>query len=350
MANVMPGQSNLYVPSHEATGKMVVDYARNEKKYTVAKWAKTVKVDKDHGLFFRMDFARRAYVADVNGKDLLWRDGAMAPMGRDNTMGGEYFSYRTERYTKVFTLGDKTVDQASFDLIASHSGMLAQQMMTFRTIQAATICQASGNYLSANVFDIGAGDAGNTGRWDVSTTARQDIKRSIDKAKEAILNATYSGVDVDDLYLVMNDETAMKLSITQEIVDMIKQSPDAYAYVKGEMSSKNPNATWNLPPKLYGVNLVIDDTRYHSTARRGTPVASRCLDSDKPFMICSPMGAATSTASPNPAFLTNFVYEDFTVETMKDKNNRLTSGRITDDRVFEITAPQTGVLFTDVLT
>lgn len=350
MAFVMPGQSNLYVPSHEATGKMIVDYARNEKKYTVAKWAKTVKVTKNHGLYFRMDFARRSYVADINGKDKLWRDGAMAPQGRDNTMGGEYLSYRTMRYADVFTLGDLAIGQADFDLIALHSGMLAQQMMILRTVQAAAICQTSGNFLAANVFDIGAGGAGNAGRWDVSTTARQDIKRSIDKAKQAILDATFASVDIDDLYLVMNDETASRLSITQEIVDMIKQSPDAYAYVKGEMSNKNPNAQWNLPPKLYGVNLVVDDTRYHSTARRGTPTATRALDSDKPFMICSPMGAPSSAQSPNPAFLTNFVLEDFTVETMKDKNNRLTSGRITDDRVFEITAPQTGVLFTDVLT
>jgi hypothetical protein len=42
--------------------------------------------------------------------------------------------------------------------------------------------------------------------------------------------------------------------------------------------------------------------------------------------------------------------EDFTVETMKDKNNRLTAGRVVDNRVFEVTAPQTGVLFQDVLT
>lgn len=350
MAVVMPGPNNLYVPSHEASGKLVVDYARNEKKYTVAKWAKTVKVTNMHGLYFVMDFARRARLDDALGKAYEWADGAVAPTGRDNVMGGEYLNYRTKRYAIPFTLGDLSIDQASFDLLASHASLVAQQMMTLRTIQAATICQTSGNYLASNVFNIGSGGAGNTGRWDVSTTARQDIKRSIDKAKQAILDATFASVDVDDLYLVMNDELAAALSVTQEIVDMIKQSPDAYAYVKGEMSSKNPNAQWNLPPKLYGVNLVIDDTRYHTTARRGTATATRCIASDNPFMILSPMGAATSAQSPNPAFLTNFVMEDFTVETMKDKNNRLTAGRVVDNRVFEVTAPQTGVLFQDVLT
>jgi hypothetical protein len=350
MTAAMPGQYNAYVPSHEATGKMVVDYARNEKRFTVNKWTKTVKVDKTHGLYRLEDFSQRSYIADTNGKNALWPDGQVAPTFRDNVMAGEWKNYFCQRYALGWTLGDMSIDQASWDLVAQHSSMVAQQHMILRTVQAAAIAQNSSNYAAANVLDVGAGGAGNTGRWDVSTTARTDIKRSIDAGVTALLDATYAAIELDDLYLVMNDETARKISVTQEIVDYIKGSPDAMAYIKGEMVKNNPNFNFNLPPKLYGVNLVIDDTRYTSAARRATRSATRALNSDKPFLIARPGGLEGLAGAPNFSFLTNFVYEEMNVETMKDKNNRLTSGRVVDTRAFEVTAQQAGVLFNDVLT
>lgn len=350
MASTMPGGSNTYVPSHEASGKLVVDFSRNVNKFKVGEYTKLVKVTKDYGLWMKMNWEENGRILSTTGSDALWRDGDESPKGRDGLKEHEWKEYRTERYARAFNLGDKGVEQATWDVVASHAAAKAQQAMTLRTLKAATLFQTSGNYPSGNVLDVGSGGAGNTGRWDVSTTARTDIKRSINAAIQAIWDRTYSAVDVEDLVLVMNDETAGKISVTQEIVDMIKQSPDALAYIKGELSSKNPNAQFGLPPKLYGVKLVIDNTRYTSNVKRATQTISRALDSDKPFLVARPQGLEGTAGGPQFAAATGFFYEEMAVETFKDKKERRVIGRVTEDYVYKATAFEAAVLFTDVLT
>ncbi len=45
-----------------------------------------------------------------------------------------------------------------------------------------------------------------------------------------------------------------------------------------------------------------------------------------------------------------FVYEDMTVEELHDVNNRRMDGRVVDDIAPALTAPASGVFFTDLLT
>ena len=42
MAATFPGGSNTYVPSHEATNNLVVDFSRNPSSFSLAKWAQIV--------------------------------------------------------------------------------------------------------------------------------------------------------------------------------------------------------------------------------------------------------------------------------------------------------------------
>jgi hypothetical protein len=48
------------------------------------------------------------------------------------------------------------------------------------------------------------------------------------------------------------------------------------------------------------------------------------------------------TSGPTYSTVTLFAYEEMTVETMKDQNNRLTTSRVTDDMVSVVTAPAAG--------
>lgn len=345
----IPGGSNTYVPSHEATGRMVVDFSRNIKDFAVNQYTKLVKVDKDHGLYQKNNWDRNGILLSDDGSDRLWRDGMTRPGGRDNLKEFEWLSYRTERFSEQFTLGDKAVNQASADLIAIHSAMLAQQMMTLRTSKALKLLQTNANHLSAHVFTISDGSK-TTGRWDVSTTARMDIKRSIDQGVNQLMDTTLAAIKPDDLYLVMGPTCAQRLSVTQEIVDYIKGSPDALAYIKGELRTQNPNAGFGLPPKLYNVNLVIEHTRAVTSKRRATKVTTHVCNNDKPFLIARPGGLEGVNGAPAFSAVTNFVYEEMKVETKRDKDNRRTTGYITDDYVYVLTSPEAVILFDDVLT
>lgn len=345
----IPGGSNVYVPSHEASGKMVIDFSRNIKDFAVNKYTKLVKVDKDHGLYQKNNWDRNGLLLSLDGDDRLWRDGMTRPGGRDNLKEFEWLQYRTERFSEQFVIGDKAVNQASSDLIAIHSAMLAQQMMTLRTSKACRLIQTTGNHLSSHVLNVGNASI-TTGRWDVSTTARLDIRRSIDSAINVLLDDTLAAINVEDLYLVMGPTCAQKVAETQEIADMIKGSPEALAYIKGELRSQNPNAMFGLPPKLYNVNLIVEHTRAVTSKRRATKVVSHVCDNDKPFLIARPGGLEGVNGAPAFAAVTNFVYEEMKVETMRDKNNRRTTGTITDDYGYVLTSQEAIVLFNDVLT
>jgi hypothetical protein len=163
-------------------------------------------------------------------------------------------------------MGNLTSENADWDIISQHSNIKARQAMTARTQLAVTALTTTANYDASHVLDVTA-ISGNVGSWAVSTTARQDIKRSLMTAAELILDATLSVVRPKDLRLVISSSLASKLALTQEIVDYLKGSPHALAMVKGEIEGGR-NVMYGLPNDLYGFELFVEDTR-KVTSRKG---------------------------------------------------------------------------------
>lgn len=345
MGAVLPGANTSYVPDHEATGKMVVDFSRNPNKFPLNRYCQIVPVKKPVGLYLKMTVEEAGRILNSDLSDLIWPDGNDAPNGADGTESHEFLDYRCERYAPSFRLGEITIEAASWDIKARHAAIKAQQMMTGRTQLAITQLTTSGNYDSSHVSAVSS-ISGNTGAWNQSTTARQDIKRSLNYAAEKILDDTLTALSPDDLQLVIPSACAKGISECQEIVDHIKGSPEAWAQVRGDLPGRNKY--YGLPDKLYGYDVVVEDTRKVTSRKGGTKVVSQILSSTVAFMTARPGGLIGVADAPNFSTCCIFVYDKYEmlVETWNDVNNKRVVGRIVDMLDVVVTAPASGFLFT----
>jgi hypothetical protein len=101
--------------------------------------------------------------------------------------------------------------------------------MTLRGVGIGSALETTGNWDASHILDVDDGTTdvpGNTGSWELSTSQRQDIKRSLNVARGLIHKHTLGVVKRRDLQLVVNPNTAMRLGESQEIIDFVKQAPN----------------------------------------------------------------------------------------------------------------------------
>lgn len=344
MTAAYPSATNVFVPDHAASGKLVVDFARNIKDFPINNWCQIVPVKKVIGLYLKMTVEEAGRIQQSDLANFEWPDGADAPKGDDGAESFEFETYRTKRRAFPVRLGDLTVDQASWNITAQHASIKARQAMTARTQLAVTVATTSGNYDSTHRVDVTA-ISGNSGSWAESTTSRQDIKRSLNTAAELILLDTLSGVRLNDLITVINPTLAREMAECQEIVDYLKHSPEALAQVRGELPGRN--VMFGLPDKLYGFPIVVEDTPKVTSKKGATRAASWVMPTATPFMCARPGGLVGVADAPNFSTHVLFAAEEMTVETLKDANNRYQVIRVVENVAAYTVAPVSGVLFSN---
>lgn len=344
MAAISPSATNVFVPNFEASGRLHVDFSRNPKSFKLNEYIQIVPVKQSRVKYLRHTVAEAGRVMNTNGADFMWADGADAPRRNEGLESFEWFDGETERYIYGAPIGDKARDQAEWDIVGHTSRVYAQQCMTDRTLQACTMLTTTGNYPSSSYYSAVGSISGNTGTWAASTTARQDIRRSIQHANRIIHQGTLGAVSLEDMVLVMGPTAAGRIAESQEIVDYLKASVHSLPYMTGK--AEWINQKWGLPDTYAGVKIVVEDAVRVTSHKNATDARGYVL-SDSAFMVARP-GQLEGTEGPTFSTATMFAYEDMTVETLTDVNNRRTDVRIVDDRGFEMTAPTTGFLFTTV--
>lgn len=343
MVATFPSGQNTYIPDHDGSGRLVVDFSRNPNKFAIAEYAQIVKPKNTIGYWLRMTVEEAGRIINADLSDFAWPDGSEAPSSFDGVESFDWQPFRCERYAYDYVMGNLTVEQASWDIKAQHARIKSQQAMTARTQKTMTLLQTAGNWDSTHTSAV-ASISGNTGNWAASTTARQDIKRSLNHAADLILLDSLGAVDVNDLMLVLSPTTAKAISETQEIVDHIKGSPDALAQVRGELPGRN--AIFGLPDKIYGYPVVVEKTVKVTSRKGATKARSYVCDSGKPVMVARPGGLEGVADAPNFATCVLFIYEEMTVEDKNDVDNRRVKGRVVENFDVKLVSPSTGFLFT----
>lgn len=346
----MPAQfassTNTFVADHDATNKLVIDFSRSQSDFALNEYVQIVPVTKTRGLYLNMTIEQASRILNDDGEETYWADNSPAPEDTDGSESFEYLDYKTKRRKFGFRFGSLTVEQASWDIVAQHARIHMQRAMTLRTNLCLTNFVTSGNYAASHV-SAAASIPGASGNWVQSTSTRQDIKRSLNHAALTIMKDTQSAVDPTQLMLVISPELAAQLSITQEIVDMIKQSPTAWAYVKGDLAKQNRNIGFGLPPDLYGYKLLVEKTSKVTSAKGATRASAFALAATTAFMCARP-GDLEGLDGPSFSTQTLFMLEEATVEKKEDTDNRLVRGRIVENYAPVMTAPVSGFLFTAV--
>ena len=345
---VLPGGSNTYVRTFDATNRLIVGFSRHPKKFPLNKYVQIKDVKRDAGFYLRINTEEAGRVLSANLAESVWPDGADRPQNNDGTEQFAFHNYKTQRYDYNYKIGRKANEQADWSVTETHEAIKAQQAMTARTAKVHAVLNTAANWEASHTKEVST-ITGNTGPWDADTSTRGDIQRSLDYAAEQITLSTLGVVEKSDLQLVINPRTAHKIAETQALRDHIKQSTYALPQFRQDSSQWDQ---YGLPDKIYGYNVVVENS-VKVTSRRGAATVARdfVMADGIAYLLARP-GGLVAPAGGGPSFSTAtlLVYEDMTVEHFDKEEHRRIEGHVTDDFDAVITASVSGFRFTGVLT
>lgn len=344
MPQVMPASSNTYVPVALAKDKLLVDFARDPKKFKVAQYTQVVSVDKDTGYYLYLDPDEAGRVLNSDARDFVWYDAADAPRRHAGTQEFEFRPYRTQRYAFDFQIGWKAARQASWDIIARHAAAKAQQAMTVRTQLAANVLLDSSNYAANHVINATSAH----GAWSTSPTSGTGafaILNTLTAAAEVILDDTLGMVTKDDLVLVMGSGLARLIAKAPEITEMLKYQA-GFDFIRG--ASERTNVSYGVPESLHGFKVVVDETRKATSKKGGARAVSSVWPNNQAVLLARPGGMEGAANVINFAACCFFMYEEMTVEQRDDPDNRRVEGRVVEDYDVRLVAPAAAVLITNI--
>lgn len=339
-----PSVGSVFVKDFESSGRLTVDFSRNVRDFAVNQYCQIQPVTKVAGYYRKVTIEEAGRILNTNLANFKWADGAAAPEEWGDVDNHTWLAYGCQRYKFGVPLGDLTIDQAAWDIRQEYATKKAQQAMTARTQLAVTALTTTANYDATHYADVASGITGNTGKWSASTTARQDIKRSLNYAANIILQDTLAGVDVNDLMVVMSPTCARLISESQEIVDHIKGSPEALAQIRGELPGRN--AIFGLPDKLYGFPIIVEKTVKVTSRKGATRAASYVMPDATPVMVSRPGGLMGVFGAPSFSTAVFFMFEEMTTETLHEPVNRRTLLRVVENYDVQVVASVSGFVFT----
>lgn len=365
-----------FVPNFDASGKLVVAFSRNIKDFPINKWITLTPVKQLAGYYLRIVPENAARIVNAKVEDSIWPDGQPAPIGQFNTEVLDWKQFVCFRYVSPYAIGKLAVDSADFDVMTLHQRQAAQQRMTgraqlvFKKLVPGSQAEAQSMWLNhwaygpntanlslalkeGNGTPAGGTNPGNAYNGDAF---QPNFKKILQTIAVKINQDTFGVVSTKNLCVVVNPNTAVRLSQSAEVHAYLKESPYALAQIRGD--EKNQNAIWGLPERLYGFEIVVDDTvmvgdnplvqtdpnkspfEYMQTKSYVLP-DNALLVVAKPNSLVSPIGPNFSTA-------TIFAYEEMVVEEKYDEDNRLYRGRVIDTIGVELTAPVSGYFVKDI--
>jgi hypothetical protein len=347
MTLVLPGGNNTFVPTFEQKRSLIIDYARKPSSFAVNRYTQVVPNAPSVGYYLNLDIAAAARMS-AGGQEFQWPDGARRPSGATGTAAHEFLPYITNRETFPFTLGQKGVEQASWDNVERHSRIQQQLAMTRRAVRAVAVATTSGNYAAAHRLDA-TSYSGDSTNWANSTVAKATIRKTVNAAVKQIFRSTLGAVKKKDLQIVIGPDLAAAIAESQEVIYFISESQHAKASLEGDLFNSNPNVDYDLPKYLFGLELVIEDTVRTTNKPGATFAQSFVLPGATPFICARPGGIEGKYGAPSFSTISCFAYEEMNVEAKSDSWERLTEGAVTEDLVYTMTAPSSGVLISNAM-
>lgn len=340
------GGLNTYVPSTNAlaTGALQVEFTRAVNTFPITKYAQIVPVNQMTGYYLRLDSDDNVRITDINA--FQWPLGNDRPVGSTNQH--DFVQFACQRFAYPFYIPNETVKQAAWDIVAQHARAKAQLAMTGRCIRAATALTGSaaqtafnnvGNYASTGTLSPGGGV------WTTSTT--DIIQKGIQGALRAISLATGGAVRAEyDVMMVISPTIANLLSQTDEVRSYVKNYPAALSALQGS----DTFAMYGLPPNLFGVQVVVDDSVRVTTRKGASSTTREYIYGNSAVFVSRPGGLIGVEGSTSFSTVQTMAFEDMTVENWDDPKDRRIEGRVIDNSTVQLVAPVSGYLVLNVTT
>lgn len=356
MAFKYGGQFNAYVA--KATGQ-IINYARDPKRYKLAKYSQVVKHDDAVGIYYKIhpdDFVRA-----VAPKEQVWEDGAKRPFRTGNRIRHDTVEFQAIRYDYDFQIGWATLKSADYNVLLANTASAQNQCMLEWTMELMTLGEEPSNWAGNTAI---ATDLAGAGQWDAGTPENPIIKKSLLQLAERItlntngLAGDFENQDDVGLEIILQPQSARRMATTPEIHAIYKESLHANALIG--KSAVNPNAIFGLPEKLYGFTVVVETAVRVSSnptidgalaGTTGTSPARAFVKSPYSAIICSrPGGVAGVAGAPNySTFQRLVVGSDMKLQVFDEKKDELTDGHVVRHGVSILPAPATGFLVQKIL-
>jgi hypothetical protein len=295
------------------------------------------------GYYLRLNSDDNVRVTDIN--EFIWPLGNDRPVGKMNEQ--DFVAFTCQRFAYPFYIPNETVKQAAWDVVAQHARSKAQLAMTARSMRTATALTGSaavtaftavGNYYADGTAISGAA-------WTTSST--NIIQKGIQTALQRISLATGGAVRGEtDIMMVISPTIANLLSQTQEVRDYVKNYPAALPFLQGA----DTFAKYGLPPNLFGVQVVVDDSVKVTTKKGAASTTRSFVYGNSAVFVSRPGGLVGVEGSTSFSTCQIFAFEDMTVENWDDPKDRRMEGRVIDNSTSELVAPVSGVLVANVTT
>lgn len=336
------GQDNTYVKDHAASGRMVIEFSRNPNEFALPNYIQIRPVQKQSGYYLKIDQRQAGRLVGGELNDFVWPDGQPRPKPRQNGQEFNFHDFYCTRRNFGQPIGDLAREQADWNVEDTQEGIQAQQAMTARTLLVQQALDLSANWDAAHYQNVTA-LAGVSTTWDASLASDPAIKKSLNHGAKRILQSTLSKVRRRDLVLVLNPTTAMAISESQELIDHIKQSPDALSQVK---QGEGRWSEWGLPDRIYGFPVVVEDTVMVTTPKgAATPTEQFVMADGIAYLLSRPGKLVAKGGGPSFSTATLFAKEEMTVQRKHDDYNRLLDVDVVDHVGVGITASAAGFAF-----
>lgn len=336
-----------------ATGQ-IISYIRSPKDFKLNKYAQMIETPVTVGAYAKYD--RDQPVRVVTDADFVFADGADRPSGDWNQPRFKWVEFTVKRRDYPVRIGDMALKQAQQGLkLKEHAtGQIASQAMTNKTSRVMDLIETTANWGTAT--DTANNLNGGAGLWSTASDTPGDpnynaIKKTLTNCFVRINKTTNAVVQPKDLLLVINPELAMTMANTAELHNYLKYGPFSKAQL--EDANFNDNMVWGLPPTLYGVELVVEDSPYVSSRPTvsdadGTRAYAKTTDS---AVLCSRKGGINGTYGA-PSFSTIQIYWhewEMAVYTFDDPRHLRTEMHVMDCYSEQLAAPEAGFLIRSVV-
>ena len=339
------GPNSGFIPVLADSGRLQIEFSRNKDSFPLNRYIKTQPVKRQRGRYLRIDQGNHSRLVGGNLNQFFWNDSDDRPVMNNNGDQFQLEDFQTNRRNFGDRVGEIAKESADWDLEAILMRTLAQKAMTARTKLVHDGLSAASTFPTANKLDVGL--AVGLGAWSGALTTDPRIKNTLNRAVKQIMLATNSTVRRGDLQLVINPTTAQIMSTTQEIIDLIKQSPAAM----GMLTNGSGWTEWLLPSQIYGINIVVEDTVITTSPRGASTLAQSFVMPDSvAYLMARPGELESKNDGPNYSTVTLMVKTDLVVEKFNDPKNKRTEINVVDDTGFASTAPISGMALTNLYT
>lgn len=281
---VDPGPTNAQ-PSWEATGQIIA-FLRNPAKFPINRYVQWRPTDTMIGLYKVLDSAQAYRIA--TDAEFDFPDGSERPQQQDNLIQSYDVPFTTNRKWYGCTIGNLTAKNQPWPVTAAMNQVNMQQAMTNRANRFVGMMETTANW-GANTADANTLNGG-AGFWDQADTVNYAIRKTVNAALLAIKRATGGMVSASELRMVIGETAAPAIGQSKELADYVKNSYWSKFGIQGDIfggdASRRGLAQYNIPPELYGVETVLEDTTIVTTPKGVTSTPSFIKDGNS-VVICA---------------------------------------------------------------